>query len=343
MGILLDASGVRKRKGSINMKKVLEKLFSIKNENNHKLITICCIKFKYRNKETKDLLLQHLSQQYQDLMNQTLLIKNALRVSTPLPNLRYFEVHLVEHCNLNCQCCTHWSPLAKEEYTDLQEFEKDCKRIAELTKSNVNMISLLGGEPLLHPQCKDFLRITRKYFPKTKIKLVTNGILLLNQDTQFWSAMAENNITLAPTKYPINVNWKDIELKAHELNVQFEYYNDANEIKTSFKLPYQLDGSLNPVTNFLACGIAGECIFLSHGKLYTCTQAANVKHFNNYFGLNLKEDERDYIDIYKAKDLKEILEFLAKPIPFCKYCNITKLQAGIPWKISKRAIEEWTL
>lgn len=43
-----------------------------------------------------------------------------------------FEVHITEHCNLNCKYCFHFSPLAKEEYLTLEEYERDLARLSEL-------------------------------------------------------------------------------------------------------------------------------------------------------------------------------------------------------------------
>lgn len=34
-----------------------------------------------------------------------------------------FVYHLADHCNLNCKCCDHFSPIAKEQYADLASFE----------------------------------------------------------------------------------------------------------------------------------------------------------------------------------------------------------------------------
>ncbi len=61
---------------------------------------------------------------------------------------------------------------------------------------------------------------------------------------------------------------------------------------------------------------------MHHGKVYTCSLPTGIKHFNKYFNKNLEVTKADYIDIYEAKDLKEILEFVAKPIPFCRYCDV---------------------
>jgi hypothetical protein len=32
------------------------------------------------------------------------------------------EMHIVNHCNLNCNCCNHFSPLADPWYISLEDF-----------------------------------------------------------------------------------------------------------------------------------------------------------------------------------------------------------------------------
>ncbi|WP_252832299.1 hypothetical protein [Brachyspira pilosicoli] len=49
----------------------------------------------------------------------------------------------------------------------------------------------------------------------------------------------------------------------------------------------------------------------------------------------------DYIDIYKAKDYNEILQFLAKPVPFCRYCDVKKWKVVGNWRRSNRDISEY--
>ena len=78
-----------------------------------------------------------------------------------------------------------------------------------------------------------------------------------------------------------------------------------------------------------------------NGNLYTCTIAPNIEHFNKYFGYNLPLTDRDGIDIYKAESMEEILEFLAKPIPFCKYCKVKERTFNHEWTTSKKEINEW--
>lgn len=66
-----------------------------------------------------------------------------------------------------------------------------------------------------------------------------------------------------------------------------------------------------------------------------------LNFFNQKFNQNLQVIDSDFIDIYKAKDYTEILQFLAKPIPFCRYCNVAKWRSIGEWKTSKKEIGEY--
>ena len=260
----------------------------------------------------------------------------------PQKNLKYFCVHIVDHCNLKCRFCDHFSPLAKENYTDLISFEKDFKRLSFLSNQNVDKIGLLGGEPLIHPRITDFAKIARKYFPFSKINIVTNGLLLLKQDINFWQNCRKNNIVIAVTKYPINIDYDKISEVANKYNVILEYYNNSDKNKkTSYHIPLNLEGKKNGVDNFMRCFHANDLTLLRNGKLYTCTVAPNAFKFNDYFDKNLPVPEG--IDIYKAKNMEEILNFISKPINFCKYCDVKKRTFNHEWRQSKKDIKEWTI
>jgi organic radical activating enzyme len=260
----------------------------------------------------------------------------------PRPILN-FEVHLASHCNLNCKSCAHFSPLVKEEYTNINSYENDFRRISELTKGEVGEIYYTGGEPLLNPDIAEYMRISRTYFPNTNIYLITNGLILLEQEKMFWESCKKYDITLSPTKYPINVDYEQIKSKAQGYGVKQAYWSGGGYSKTNFtQCSLDCSGSQEAAYSFSQCWQANRCIFLQDGKLFTCVTIPNIKHFNKYFDKSLIVSDKDYIDIYEAKNINEILEFLSKPIPFCRYCAVSKWTSNNKWELSKCDISEWT-
>ena len=146
-------------------------------------------------------------------------LKNGLHITT----------HLVEHCNLNCKGCDMYAPVSQKEYANVLEFSRDIARLSTIFSDLVDRISLAGGEPLLHPQLLCFMYVARKYFPNSKIQIVTNGILLLKQNKTFWKLCHELNIIIAPTKYPIQVDYDAIESIAKTYGVTIAYWNPYQE------------------------------------------------------------------------------------------------------------------
>ena len=90
----------------------------------------------------------------------------------------YLEVNLADHCNLNCQCCDHFSPIASKTFLDFEQYVKDIKRLAYLTDGKIGLMKLQGGEPLLNERLIDYIRVTRESFPESHICLFTDGVLL---------------------------------------------------------------------------------------------------------------------------------------------------------------------
>lgn len=252
-----------------------------------------------------------------------------------------FEVHLVEHCNLNCIGCDHFSPLAEKEFADINMFERDFERLADLFDNEAREIHLLGGEPLLHPDVEKFCRAARKNFPRANIDIVTNGIRLPQMDNDFWQTLRSEKIKLSVTMYPIDFDYKKLCSLSHENQVDLAFFNNEEQEKTMTHNKYDLNGTQDPRESFIDCCRANKCIFLSDGKLYPCTFPGNIHHFNKAFSTSIQVTDKDFIDIYKAESAEEILTFLSAPIPFCRYCDINHAENGVKWEISSKKIEEW--
>ena len=253
------------------------------------------------------------------------------------------HLHLADHCNLDCRGCDNFSPLAPEVFADTEVFEKDCTKMAELSQGRIEEIQLLGGEPLLHPQINTFMEIARRHFPTNKISIVSNGILLQTKKDDFWEACRNYKIEIIVTKYPIQLDFDKIKQKAQAQHVTFSFYGNTETVeKTMECLPLDLEGKQDPKDSFLRCARANRCVSLDNGKIYTCSLIPYVKYFNDEFGQNLAVTSNDFLDLHQAKNLEEILNFVCKPMPFCRFCNIKGTIWDIGYGISKKDISEWT-
>jgi hypothetical protein len=268
----------------------------------------------------------------------------------------YVETRITDHCNLDCKYCTALSPVAEEKFMDKASFVRDYTRLRELTGGDVGFIRILGGEPLLHPELLGILTEARKLFCETSIQLFTNGILLSKQSEEFWRTCGELKVFVSISAYPINIHFDSFKQTAEHYGVKIGYNGDkgtggggggggiggANPAgKDMFKWHLDLQGSQDKIEQFNCCPIAA-CSTFDYGKLYACSIAASIKHFNKYFNQNIPITEEDYIDIYKVQSIDEILEFISAPRPICAYCYAQQLTEDLKWGLSKKEITEWT-
>lgn len=270
-------------------------------------------------------------------------IENCIKRITPRSRLKVLVVNICDHCNLNCRGCDHFSPIAEKRFVQAMELKKDLTRIREILGENIEIISVMGGEPLLHPNVVSILELTREIFPTTTIYLSTNGILLLKQEDSFWDSCRKNNIEMNVTKYPINFVYDEAEKTAGQHGVKYRYYNNGAVEKTMGHYPLDMDGDMDSTDSFLHCFHANnECNMLSGGKLYTCTVAPNIPIFNRRYGTNIPLTADDGIDIYAVSGKRELFEQLSRPMPVCRYCDVRRRTCGNRWGRSEGRIEEWT-
>ena len=107
-------------------------------------------------------------------------------------------------------------------------------------------------------------------------------------------------------------------------------------------VPLDVEGRQNATDSFLRCARANRCMALDHGRLYTCSLIPYVKYFNRRFGTRLEVTPHDYIDIHSVESFDSILDFICKPMPFCRHCNLKGTVGNIKFGISRRERSEWT-
>lgn len=254
------------------------------------------------------------------------------------------EIHVTENCNLNCVCCEHFSPLAKEDNISCEAFESNLKKLKSVISENTRVnLYILGGEPTLHPELNKLLSISRRILNdplQYAIRMVTNGVLLNSMNDEFWNVCSKEKIIISVTKYPIDVCYDSIWEKCDSKDIKYEVFHTETTSYMRFS-PIDKDGKQNPIKSFNLCPIAHRCCFLKDNKIFTCPRIPNIHYLNDAFGLNIQVSRNDYIDLNTVKKESEIWEFLNKPNDFCKYCDVKNTDMKIKWKTSSREISEW--
>ncbi len=247
--------------------------------------------------------------------------------------LSYLELHLTDHCNLNCRGCSHYCPVAVPSYADPESYKVDLLRLAQLFHS-IRDIRLMGGEPLLHPNPESFIRLTRATFPLSAVTFVTNGTLLPDAPASFWKVCRDTDTSIEVTLYPpfrklVSV-WRALsETQAVRLHI--------TDVRT-FDAQHNLKGDSDKSRTFRLCRSRYFCPFLQHGRIHTCAVSALTDRFNASFGTQIAADPG--IDIH-SPDVsgRTILRYLSRPIETCRWC--AEDPVAFRWSTSNRAADEW--
>jgi len=253
------------------------------------------------------------------------------------PTLYHLDVHVTDHCNLNCRGCEHYSSVSDPVLADLASTVRDLTRLSELFES-IEQLYLLGGEPLLHPEVEAFARETRRLFPATRLSLMTNGILVTRMSESFWKTLHETRTTLLCDSYPINIPHDRIDALGVEHGVKVEWMKPAEEF---FKIPIDVSASCDPTRSFDKCRGLSNCPIVRDGRLYPCAHSAYADILVKRFGTDqIAATDADSISIWGDVTGDQVIDFLMRPTPWCAHCDFDAFET-YEWSRGKGEANEW--
>src|SRR5438094_2757835 len=101
----------------------------------------------------------------------------------------------IRRCNLACEYCNEYDDFSKPVPTEIM-----FQRVDKLAALGTSVITISGGEPLLHPDLDDIIHRIRKH--AMVAGLITNGYLLvaeriqrLNKAGLEWLQISIDNVT----------------------------------------------------------------------------------------------------------------------------------------------------
>ncbi len=270
--------------------------------------------------------------------NEKLLAVDVWNHMQPKEFLDSIEFHVSDSCNLNCTNCGHFSNLAEKHTCDVETFRKDLKRFIEIMGEKLKGVILIGGEPLLNPDIRKFITSARELFPTGNLLMFTNGILLNTMPENFWKTCSECKLDIIVSAYPIEIHIEEISAKAKEYGVKISFADRHEDNWLYWYL--DLQGTHDITKNFILCSQANNCHQIRNGRLYPCSVAAYVDYFNKKFNTNLVLSDEDSLDLSQSVTAQDVLNFLSRPVPFCRYCKREIVDFGL-WKRSTGELSEW--
>jgi hypothetical protein len=232
-----------------------------------------------------------------------------------LPNIynkamgsRSIEIDVTDFCNMRCRMCVRGcdlkGPLKREmlSLADIQRFIKETINAGW----RWNIVKVVGGEPTLHPDIVEIVKLIKK-------GKITNNIFFFSNDISEKSKELKEIITPLVNRYVTRLGVGGYKSK-DKLSYEHHYtpYIKPSDIGVNYK------ANVNKCTIPFKCGMG----FTSRGYGICC----NAVNFMRILGHD--SSLRTLTDLLSRKKYIEQME---------KYCSI----CGIPFDIKKEVMSEY--
>ncbi len=189
------------------------------------------------------------------------------------------EIHAVHSCNLACDGCSHYSDQGQRGIVDLATADAWMRPWGKRLKPKY--FCILGGEPTIHPQLPEFIRLSRRHFGYSHLALVTNGFFL-HRHGGLAAALRETRCKLIVSIHGEGDRWRTHVAELENLlregyqGVQVEWRPFGRTWIRHYRgagpemLPFN-DG--NPNESWRVCP-AKHCAQLFDGCIWKCPQLA---------------------------------------------------------------------
>jgi hypothetical protein len=128
-------------------------------------------------------------------------------------------------CNLKCgHCCAELISHDKYQAVDKKTWENLFKIINEVSPTSRLDLAGMVGEPTLHPEIYDILRIARKISPKVQIQVTTNGTNLINGKVNYKALLEAGANIVYTDQYGSHAVYEKL---AEESGYPYYQYYDA--------------------------------------------------------------------------------------------------------------------
>lgn len=282
--------------------------------------------------------------------------------------LKYMEFYITNHCNLDCNDCNRFNNYNFRGHYHHEPYIDIYRRWAKLL--DVNCITIIGGEPLMHPDLEGWARTIRELWPNAVCNISSNGTLLLKYKN-LYNILKKYKFTLSisvhnfdwtnefikrldqfyPGKYSITENPKDtiffskVAVDDSGVKIINSKYNSMHQsaVYTGTNFGLRMHNS-DPLMAHNTCD-GKSCHHMINGKLYKCGVEALIHDFSKQFDLELNSTQKNIVESVVGTTIEqaeqnttELLKKLSSVIPHCALCPEKYIYNDIAAKIGKTKI-----
>ena len=247
-------------------------------------------------------------------------------------NLYYANIYITNVCNLNCPGCYYFNNFKYKGHQNIDDLKPIFERWA--AELNIEKINILGGEPTVHPQFKDWVVLMRELFdpgivePKPGIfrsnLIVTTNGTYLNKIPDWFDFFAEQNVSLdislhnpEDEHHLLEEIKRAMPIKRTKLDegdgyhkkyfivddndnltaVGFEWWFSQGPLLETGPGSFKLHDS-DPEVAHANCSHS-VCHTFKDGKLYKCGTVAQFPDLLEQFELDVSDEDRELMLAYE--------------------------------------------
>lgn len=282
------------------------------------------------------------------------------------PILPFVETMITYACNLSCAGCTNYSDYNMKGSVSWVQGKQWLEQW--LQRIDIESFGIIGGEPTLNPDCKQWICGVRDMLPDAQIRFTTNGVNFLNNPDILDTCVDAGNVVFKFTSHEDKpytkqiiehvfsaYNWKPIT--EYGINRWIGPNNSRFQINapTHFYKTYRGEfGYMQPHNNlpndaFSMC-VQQTCPLLYEGKIYKCSSIALLEKVLGDWkqtDVNCWDKYLKYKPITVDSDIMKIENFIynfGKSHTICSMCPTAKdRQSMINHKTNVITKKQWLI
>tara|TARA_R110000796_G_scaffold46462_3_gene112175 strand:+ start:865 stop:1779 length:915 start_codon:yes stop_codon:yes gene_type:complete len=253
----------------------------------------------------------------------------------------YANIYITNVCNLNCPGCYYFNNFKYKGHQNLAELKSVYQRWAE--ELEIERINILGGEPTLHPQFKEWVMLARDTFnpgltePKpgvfrSNLIVTTNGTHL-NKIPEWFNFFSEQKVSLdislhnpadeyelleeikaaIPTKRTkldegdgYHKKYFIVDTDDNVTAIGFEWWFSQGPLIETAPGSFKLHDSDVEIAHSNC--VHSVCHTFKDGKLYKCGTVAQFPDLLEQFDLDVSDKDKELMLAYKPLSVDDTVE-----------------------------------
>lgn len=255
-----------------------------------------------------------------------------IRVDIP-----HLETDVTQACQLSCVACNHAVPLYRKRgptSASVSTVDHDLSTLARVLRADA--WGALGGEPLLHKDITEILRVARRSGVADRIEVWSNGLLLPRMTDEFWRSFDRLVLSVYEGKHTDeSLRW--ITERCQEANVELHVKDERVDRNFMTLLEPVPTEPRETKRKFKHCFFRHFSRVANDGFFFTCCCAPHLPVLlqDQSFGTDgiPITDDMAWVDVYDYLNRVE-------PLGACTICAGRQTAQPLTWR-EERNPDAW--